>query len=125
MTRQAKNPDEKIKYLVASRDGDFIIEIPASYKVTFGYVNPSKSSDSYARNEGHALRVWEGEKLRAVFGNVTGVRDMSIPLARKIKRETGSASWTMDSEGNFESSKKVEVDQRLILEAADEEELPF
>lgn len=116
----AKKDDRLVKYLVLASDGEFMIEVPASWRVTFGYVNPSKSSDGYARNEGHCLRVWEGEKLRAVYGNVRGFRDMAIPLARKVKRETGSANWTMDSEGNFESTKKVEVESELLLEAGDD-----
>lgn len=120
MTRQRKAPDEKVKYLVSGNKGEFVIEIPASWKVTFGYVNPAKSSDGYARNEGHCMRVYEGEKLRAVYGDVYGLRDLSIPLARKVTKETGSASWTMDSQGNFEEHKKVERESSLMLEAGDE-----
>ena len=123
MTRQKKAPDEAIRYLVKGGDGEFIIEIPASWKITFGYVNPAKSSDAYARNEGHCLRVYEGEKLRAVYADVRGFRDLSIPLARKVMKETGSTQWTKDSAGNFEHSTKVEVESDLMLERG--EDVPF
>lgn len=122
MTRQKDEPDKTIRYLVKASDGEFIIEVPSSWKITFGYVNPGKSSDAYTRGEGHCLRVYEGEKLRAVYGNVYGFRDLSIPLARKVQKETGSAQWTQDSAGNFEHTTKVEVESELVLEAG---EVPF
>lgn len=122
-TRQRKTPDEKIKYLVTGQGGEFVIELPADWKITFGYVNPAGSKDAYGRGEGHCLRVYEGEKLRAVYADVRGLRDLSIPLARKVQKETGSASWTMDSEGNFEEHKKVDVESTLILEAGGD--IPF
>lgn len=120
-----KEEERKVKYLVLQGNEEIIIEVPSDWKLTFGYVNPGKSSDGYSRGEGHCLRVWEGTKLRAVYGNVRGFRDMDIPLARKVKRETGSATWTMDSEGNFEESKKVEVESKLVLEQADAKDIPF
>lgn len=122
MTRQKKDPDKVIRYLVKAAEGEFIIEIPASWKITFGFVNPAKSGDSYGRGEGHCLRVYEGEKLRAVYADVRGFRDLSIPLARKVQKETGSTQWTQDSSGNFERSTKVEVESELVLEAG---EAPF
>jgi hypothetical protein len=58
--------------------------------------------------------VWTGgrsKELRAVFCDVRGVRDLSLPLARKVERETGSSEWTMDSSGSFERSEKREVEE--------------
>lgn len=121
--RQSK-PDETVQYLVLSSDGDFVIEIPAHWRVTFGYVNPSSSGDAYNRGQGHCLRVWEGEKLRAVWGNVRGFRDMAIPLARKISKETGASEWTRDSLGNFKQSSEASIEHALIPETFDEE-IPF
>jgi hypothetical protein len=119
-TRQRANPDERIKYLVKEKGGEFVIEVPASLKLTFSAVNPERGRGGF--DEGHCLRVWEGEKLRAVYGNVTGFRDLSIPLARKIKREVGEASWTQDSSGNFERNTKVDVEHQLV-ESSDD--IPF
>lgn len=117
-----KDEIKMIRYLLSTRGGkdDFIIEVPADFKLTFGYVNPAGSKDGYNRGDAHCVRVWDGTKLRAVYGDVVGLRDMSIPLARKVHRETGNASWTMDSQGNFEESKSVAVESHLVLEAGDE-----
>ena len=92
--------------------GQFVIEIPKTWRVTFGYVNPAVRESGY--RDGHCLRVYEGEKLRAVYANVQSFRDLSIPLARKVSKETGSAEWTMDSAGNFEERRKVEVQAELV-----------
>ena len=102
---------EKVTYLVQQAGGDFVIELDPGWRLTFAYVNPAKSEEGYRRNEAHCLRVYEGQKLRAVFGNVTGFRDLSIPLARKFTKETGSAQWTQDSEGNFDRSEKVAIER--------------
>jgi len=109
---------EVVKYLVTDTKGEFVIEIPKQgWKVTFANVNPAVREGGYADRGAHCLRVWEGQALRAVFGSVTGVRDLSIPLARKVERQTGSSAWTMDSAGNFESTRKVDVDSEFVLEA--------
>jgi hypothetical protein len=113
--KRRQEDGDPIKYLVKEHGGAFVLEVPADWKITFGYVNPSNSQQGYRQNQGHCMRVWEGEKLRAVFADVVAFRDMSLPLAREVRKETGSSQWTMDSEGNFESSKKVEVETDLIL----------
>jgi hypothetical protein len=110
------------KYLVSDDRGEFVIEIPAEgWKITFGYVNPAVRDDvgMAGRGRGHCLRIYEGkDKLRAVFGNVTGIRDLAIPLARKIEKQTGSSKWTQDSMGNFDGAQSVKVE--FELEAGDE-----
>jgi hypothetical protein len=111
MAKRQADPDAKIVLLVKrDRGGDFTIEVPADWKVTFGAVNPG--SPPHGRDL-HCLRIWEGEKLRAVFCDVRGFRDLSIPLAVKISKETGSASWVQDSTGNFERSEKRQIESRF------------
>lgn len=96
------------KYLVIQQSGEFVLELPTAWKLTFGAVNPG--APPHGRDL-HCLRVWatynsgKGE-LRAVFCDVRGFRDLSIPLARKVNRETGSSSWTMDSAGNFDGKQE-------------------
>lgn len=118
-TRQTTTPDLKIQYLISKNDGsDFIIEVPADWKLTFGRVNPALSDErGYHSANGHCVRVWEGERLRAVFGDVTGMRDMTIPLARKVVQTESESSYKSDSLGNFEanSSRKL-LDQGFVLE---------
>jgi hypothetical protein len=103
------------KYLVTDDKGDFVIEVPKSgWKITFGYVNPAVRDDGGMGRRGHCLRVYEGKDLRAVFGNVTGIRDLAIPLARRVERQVGESRWSMDSAGNFEGSKSVKVDTLVL-----------
>lgn len=100
------------KYLVTTQSGEFVLELDPAWKLTFGAVNPG--ADGMARRDLHCLRVWETkERLRAVFCDVRGFRDLSIPLARKVHKETGSAEWTMDSEGNFERSQRRQIESTI------------
>jgi hypothetical protein len=110
------------KYLVTDDKGDFVIEVPKNtgWKITFGYVNPAVRDDGMGRRGGHCLRVYEGKDLRAVFGNVTGIRDLAIPLARRMERQVGESRWTMDSAGNFEESKSVKVDRFMLPDGDDD-----
>lgn len=119
MAKNRQNKEgELIKYYVSrsGKEGDCIIEIPAHWRVTFGYVNPSSSGDAYRRNEGHCLRLYEGEKLRTVMGDVTGIRDLSIPLARKYEKESGQSSWSRDSEGNFQEENQRALEAKFVPE---------
>lgn len=111
-----------IKYLVTDDKGEFVIELPENegWKITFGYVNPAIRDDGgMGRRQGHCLRLYKGKDLRAVLGNVTAIRDLSIPFARKVEKQTGSAEWTSDSLGNFEGHRKIDVDSELVLEEGD------
>jgi hypothetical protein len=105
--------DERtIKYLVTTARGEFVIELPSSWKVTFAAVNPAGPNMG---RDLHCLRVWESkDKLRAVFCDVRGIRDLSIPLARKVNKETGSAEWTRDDLGNFEESSRRQIEAEYI-----------
>lgn len=120
-TRQRAAEPEKLSYYVSCTDGDFVIEVAADWKVTFGAVNPG--GQNMGRHDLHCLRVWEGEKLRAVFCNVRGVRDLSIPLARKVSKETGSANWTKDSTGSFTEENKREIQSSYVADHPDD--IPF
>jgi hypothetical protein len=108
MMRQ-KDPDATIRYLVNQQGGDFVIEVPASWRPTFSAVNPGKGAFSGA--ELHCMRLWEGEKLRAVYCDVRGFRDLSIPMARKVQSETRAASWTQDSSGNFKGTDERQIEK--------------
>jgi hypothetical protein len=99
-----------IKYLVnevGRNGGSFVIELPADWRVTFSNVNPAQGMGG--GRDGYCLRVYEGEKLRAVYGNVIGFRDLSIPLARKVQTEVGNASWTRDDAGNLDEHRQIEA----------------
>src|SRR4051812_36990897 len=115
--RQSAAEPPLVKYLVQrERAPDFVIEVAADWKLTFGAVNPGSQNHGHL----HCLRIWEGEKLRGVFCDVRGFRDLSLPLAMKVERETGSASWEQDSTGNFERSEK-----RMIEATYEDDRPPF
>jgi hypothetical protein len=115
--QQADEPPDVAYYVSVGRGEDFILTVKANWKLTVGAVNPG---GQVSGRDMHCLRVWEGEKLRAVFCDVRGFRDLSLPLARKISRETGSSTWTRDDMGNFEQSQKREIEQTY-----EHEDIPF
>lgn len=121
-TKRATAPKPKIKYLIKQHRDEFVIEVPENWKVTFASVNPASQM---AGRDGHCVRVYEmpGSKLRAVFDSAVSLRDLSIPLARKVKSEVGQSSWSKDSEGNFSQSKDIKVDTTLVLEPGDADDL--
>ena len=106
------------KFYVQCAQGDFVIELPAGYRVTFGAVNPGGNPQGMSHRDLHCLRVWDGPgksaMLRAVFCDVRGIRDLSIPLARKITKETGAASWSRDDLGNFEQQSARQLEAEWI-----------
>lgn len=116
-------PPRIVQYYVRCRDGDFILEIPADFKVTFAAVNPNSQMTG---RDLHCMRVYDGPNaqkanLRAVFNNVSGFRDLSIPLARKITKETGSATWSRDdNESLFEERRQLDSEYQ-----ADNPDIPF
>lgn len=120
MANRQADPDAIVRLLVQqqNQNGDFIIEIPATWKVTFGAVNPG--APPHGRDL-HCMRLWEGEKLRAVYCDVRGFRDLAIPFARKVQAETRSATWAHDSTGNFKSSFERQLEPATFLE----EDIPF
>jgi len=103
-TRQSKDPTEMLQYLVKCTDGDFIFEVPAFWKVTFAEVNPARQSGMERGPRAHCIRIWEGEALRAVFCNCIGLRDLSVPVARKVVKTESKSEYESDSLGNFSSS---------------------
>lgn len=109
---------DAIKLLVTDSRGQFVIELPPGYRVTFGAVNPGTGSPGSYERGLHCLRVWDGPgksaRLRAVFADVRGIRDLSLPFARKIEKETGSAQWSRDDLGNFEQSSVRQIETSII-----------
>jgi hypothetical protein len=91
---------------------DLIMEIQPDWKITFGAVNPGSQMSG---RDLHCLRIYDGPNtksanLRAVICDVRGFRDLAIPLARKVSKETGAATWTQDSEGGFDRTEHRELE---------------
>lgn len=68
--------------LITKTNGEEIqVDIPATWKVTFGLLAPGKDANSGKV----ALRIYEKETMqRAIFVDVAAFRDMSIPM--RVKR---------------------------------------
>jgi hypothetical protein len=98
--QRMKNPPA-IQYLINkghNGSGDFIIELPANWRLTFSGVNPANVHDT-----GWCVRVYEGEKLRAVYPAVLGFRDLSIPMARKL----APGEWQKDGPAEFNEELRI------------------
>jgi hypothetical protein len=112
---------EGTRLLVTTNAGEMIIDLPAGCRVTFGAVNPGGNSQGMASRDLHCMRVWEGTGksaiLRAVFCDVRGFRDLSIPLARKVERQVGSTQWTSDFDGAHETTSRHQLESRFDPEA--------
>jgi len=69
-------------YRIDLMDGSQVdIDIPSSWKVTFGPLLASGSSYHNSANSGNCLRIYESkDKQRAIFTNVRAFRDLSIPV---------------------------------------------
>jgi hypothetical protein len=111
-----------IKYLVTTAQGEFVIELPPAYKLTFGAVNPGGNPQGMRGHDLHCLRIWErytgskADRLRAVFCDVRGFRDLSLPLARKIEAQSTNAEWRRDDLGNFEESSRRQIQSSWVTE---------
>ena len=113
--------------------GDFIIEVPAGAKVTFGYFNPASPREMYERpGSGYgpgpnnvarqtALRVYErGEKSNqlACFIGVTGFRDETIKLTRTTQRLVVQRNLEDDGQGTVHWDGR---EQRQLVRVEEED----
>lgn len=75
--------------------GSFKITIPADAKVTFSGTNPQHPTHGSA-----TLRIYKTENQQlAVFTDVIGFRDLSLPVERLVVTEEGVEVWSTDEEG--------------------------
>lgn len=94
-------------YEIITNAGSIRMDIPESWKVTYGPVSPGSK---YGGGEGNALRVYEGtDKQRAIFLNVKSFRDLSIPIMRLYVKSEGKDEWERDTEGNSSNKSKTNV----------------
>jgi hypothetical protein len=106
---------EKVRtYLILAGGDEIQIDIPESWKVTYGPVSPGKGG--YGNDL--ALRIYENEtKQRAIFTNVRSFRDLSIPVRRKVVEEVGSSDWE-ETEERSSNSKIVDRTVKWVTEGA-------
>jgi hypothetical protein len=118
--------DEARRIRVYDQNGDFIIEVPAKAKITFGYFNPSIAGDRQvgrdpwgAGADGRnvikttALRIYEaGEKSNqlACFIGIKGFRDLRVKKTKLVQRVVVERRYTGDGEGNEEWDGKRQAE---------------
>jgi hypothetical protein len=81
----SKKTDGTKTYLLTLQNGDLRkVTVPTAWKMTFGLTAPYAAKGA-GYNHGLALRFYEGSEknLRAVFTDVTAVRDESIAILEK------------------------------------------
>lgn len=82
MPRNENEP--KVRYEIETTQDKFRIDIPESWKVTYGLLHPGTRNPN--PGQGYTLRIYESEtKQRAVFQNVISFRDLSIPIMKEIR----------------------------------------
>lgn len=94
------NKQEEIRTLLIEKTNgeEFQVDIPVTWKVTFGPAVPFTSKES-GKTIPTALRIYESEKMqRAIFTDVISFRDLSIPMRIK-KTHTQEKDGFMECEG--------------------------
>jgi hypothetical protein len=128
---ESTSEDER-KIRVYDPKGDFIIDVPAGAKVTFGYFNPASPREMHERQgmggygpgpqnvaRQTALRIYErGEKGNqlACFIGVSGFRDHVIKLTRTRQRVVIERNLQDDGEGHVEFGGKDQRELVAVLE---------
>lgn len=86
---------DKIVYVLELKSGSQRkLTVPSTWKVTFGPTTPYERKDGMSGRHGEgtwALRLYDGDKLRAIFTDVRAFRDMAIEISEKrtrTKRQT-------------------------------------
>lgn len=90
MAKRASEPEMKTYFVERTNGNDQRVTVPASWKVTFGPLNPGSKNQGGSGSP--ALRFYEAEnKQRMVITNVVSFRDTSIKIEEKrtqVKQQT-------------------------------------
>lgn len=107
---------EEKTYLIERHNDTLLVTIPAEWRVPFGPIfTPSKG---YGGPE-NCLRFYESkDKQRAIFMGVTGFRDTSIPVKKKVVEIKGKSEFKKNHKGEKNASE-VEREERWT------DEVPF
>lgn len=83
-TTKTKTVATRDYLVVRSDDKTCVVTLPATYRITFGAIVPSRYANG-AGQAGFGLRIWEGTQQRAVMPNVKEFRALDIPIAFRGK----------------------------------------
>ncbi len=96
--------------LDCGREGTYRIELPETFKVTFGPIMGAGGKDRAVGSGGNAFRAWEAEtKQRFLATGVVAFRDISIPMLIGVVRRFGSQEWFVD-DGSWVGPRAAEVE---------------
>jgi hypothetical protein len=69
---------------VRTTNGDFLIDIPADARITFGAVVPRRDERGYDHRQTYGLRIWvDKDHQIAAFAGVTEYWDTSMRIQRR------------------------------------------
>lgn len=101
----------------ADGSGTIRIDIPETWKVTFG---PVVGADKTSIGRTMAFRAWETEtKQRLLLTNVASFRDISIPVRIKAVRKFGQKTWHTDDGGWVDGYAELVERQWLPIDEID------
>lgn len=113
-------------YEIETSRGAFRVDLPETWKVTYG---PVVGSDKTSVGRTMAFRAWESDnKQRLLISDVIAFRDISIPMKRRAVRKYGSEEWRED-DGSWtgkraEQVQKSWVDMDQLTDLPDEDDKP-
>lgn len=135
---ESVSDDARRVRVYAANGDDFVIEVPAKSKVTFGYFNPSIAADRQVGRESWgagadgrnvikttALRIYEaGEKSNqlACFLGVAGFRDLRIKKTKLVQRVVVERRYADDGEGSAEWSGNRQLERAV---GDEDQDIPF
>ena len=85
--KKDEKKEKTVTLLIVCKDGKRIIEIPDTWKITYGRLH---GGDSRAGGfgDGNVLRIYESkEKQRAIFTNVVSFIDLSIKVKKLVAKK--------------------------------------
>lgn len=97
-------------YEIETSRGAVRIDIPESFKVTFGPIIGAGGGNKFG-GSALAFRVWESDtKQRLLITDVVSFRDISIPMLRRAVRKFGSEEWSID-DGSWTGKRSEQVEK--------------
>ena len=113
--KPAPVPEGVRTYEIELSQGAVRVDIPESYKVTYGpVVGPGTKGATVAYGTGMAFRAWENEtRQRLLLTDVVSFRDLSLPMKRRAVRKFGTETWMAD-DGKWTGQKSLEVQKSWV-----------
>lgn len=132
----SKGTETTVYALKLKGGGERRLTVPTSYKLTFGPTVPYIKHGNGSHGDGTwALRLYDGDRLKAIFTDVSAFRDVSIQV---LEKRTRSKRQTVERNSKYGGRAAVveatietwvdpdnpdeanEEEERFLLEASEE-----